>query len=90
MRDALCKGLAIDLDPRVFRPGDTATTQVAHIGVQIWRLTAAPAYDIVCLRGYAGSLWRWLELSAAEFGLELLPPGPMESEAGTGSSADTT
>lgn len=84
VREALCKGIAIDLDPRAFRPGDTATTQVAHIGVQLWQLDAAPTYDIVALRGYAGSLWRWLELSAAEFGLEFMAQGPMESDGSPG------
>lgn len=72
VRDALAKGLAIDLHPRAFRPGDTAVTQVAHIGVQIWQLDSAPTYEMVAFRGFAGSLWRWLELSAAEYGLEFL------------------
>lgn len=71
VRDALAKGLPIDLHPRSFRPGDTAVTQVAHLGVQIWQIDAAPTYEIAVFRGFTGSLWRWLELSAAEYGLEL-------------------
>lgn len=78
VRDTLAKGIAIDLDPREFRPGDTAMTQVAHFGVQLWQVDRAPTYDIVAFRSYAHSLWRWLDLSAAEFGLEFLPPGLME------------
>ena len=70
-RDALAKGLAIDLHPSAFATGDTALTQIAHIGVQIWQLDAAPTYEITAFRGFAASLWRWLELSAAEYGLEL-------------------
>jgi sarcosine oxidase subunit gamma len=71
VRDVLAKGLPIDLHPRVFRPHDTAVSQISHIGVQIWQLDAAPTYEIAAFRGFAGSFWRWLEASAAEHGLEL-------------------
>lgn len=80
IRDTFAKGLPIDLDPRVFGPGDAALSQIAHIGVQIWQLDAAsngtggdgsPTYELAAPRGFAGSLWHWLLSSAAEFGLEL-------------------
>jgi sarcosine oxidase subunit gamma len=71
VRDVLAKGLPIDLHPRVFQPGDTAVSQIGHIGVHIWQLDAAPTYEVAAFRGFAGSLWRWLESSAAEHGLEL-------------------
>ena len=74
VRDTLAKGFDIDFHPHVFRPGDTAVTQVAHIDVQIWQLDAAPTYEIAAFRGFAGSLWRWLELAAAEYGLQLTHP----------------
>jgi len=78
LRDVLAKGVPIDLDPRVFKPGDVATTLVAHIGVQIDMLDARPTYQLAAPRSMAGSFWSWLSASAAEFGYEFVPP------AGTG------
>lgn len=84
VRDALAKGVSIDLHPRAFKPGDTASTLLAHVGVQIWQVDATPTYDITAYRGYAGSVWNWLVASASEFGLEFEksvrathPPAPL-------------
>ncbi len=55
--------LPIDLHPRAFQPGHVATTVAAHIGVQIRQLDAAPTYELSCLRSFAGSLWRAVELA---------------------------
>lgn len=71
VRDALAKGCPIDLHPAVFSPGCTAMTQIAHIGVQIWQLDSAPTYEIAAHRSFAVSLWRWIELATAEYGLQL-------------------
>lgn len=70
VRDALAKGVPIDLHPRAFKPGDTASTILAHVGIQLWQIDAAPTYEIAAYRGYAGSVWNWLVASASEFGLE--------------------
>ena len=67
-RDALIKGVGLDLHPRAFGPGDAAVTVIAHIGAQLWQLDDRPTYEIAVYRSFAGSLWRWLEASAAEFG----------------------
>lgn len=67
-RDALIKGVGLDLHPRAFGPGDAAVTVIAHIGAQLWQLDDGPTYEIAIYRSFAGSLWRWLEASAAEFG----------------------
>lgn len=67
-RAALAKGTPIDLHPSVFRPGSAATTVISLIGAQIWQVDDAPTYDIAVFRAYAGSFWRWLASSAAEFG----------------------
>jgi len=67
-RDALIKGVGLDLHPRAFGPGDAAVTVIAHVGVQLWQLDDRPSYEIAAYRSFAGSLWRWLEASAAEFG----------------------
>ena len=67
-RDALAKGVAIDLDPSVFRPGDAATTSVALIGVTFWQLDAAPTFRFAVGRSFAPGFARFLVISAAEFG----------------------
>jgi heterotetrameric sarcosine oxidase gamma subunit len=72
VRDALAKGVAIDLHPRAFRTGDTAITSVAHVGVQFWQIDDAPTYEFTVARSFAASSWRWLEASAAEYGLEVV------------------
>ena len=72
LRDTLAKGIPIDLHPRAFKPGDTAATQVSHVGIQIWQIDSAPTYDIAAYRSTIGSLWHWLETSAAEYGLEFV------------------
>lgn len=75
-RAALAKGLPIDLHPSVFRTGSAATTVISLIGAQIWQVDETPTYDIAVFRGYAGSFWRWLAASAAEFGYTVEPaPG---------------
>ena len=70
-RDVLAKGLPIDLHPRVFRPGDTALTVAALIGVQIWQTNEAPTYELAVFRGFARSFWNFLTESAAEYGCEI-------------------
>lgn len=64
-RDILASLLPIDLHPRALAPGRVASTIAAHIGVQLRQIDVAPSYDLSCLRSYAGSLWRALELAGA-------------------------
>ena len=59
-RDALAKGVPIDLHPRAFRSGDAAVTTVAHIGVHLWQLDDTPTYEIAVFRSFARDFWRWL------------------------------
>ncbi len=72
VRDALAKGLTIDLHPRAFKSGDVAASAVAHIGVHLWQTDDQPTYEIAVPRGFALSFWHWLEASAAEYGLEFV------------------
>jgi methylglutamate dehydrogenase subunit D len=81
VRETLAKGIAVDLHPRAFRPGDTAMTRVAHVGVQLWQTDETPTYALSVARSLAGSLWHWLAASAAEYGLELAPP-PLSATQG--------
>ncbi len=72
--DILAKCLPIDLDPRVFKPGDVALTRAGHIDLRCWHDQEPGVYEIACSRSYAGSLFSWLEESALEFGLVLASP----------------
>src|SRR5262245_40140105 len=71
-RDALAKGLAIDLHPRSFASGFVAATSVAHIAVLLWQLDDRPTYEFAIPRSYALNFWHWLQASAAEYGLEFV------------------
>jgi heterotetrameric sarcosine oxidase gamma subunit len=68
-RQALAKGLPVDLHPRVFGPGDAALTQIALIGAHIWQIDETPTYEIAVFRSMAGSFADWLIASAAEYGI---------------------
>ncbi len=71
-RQVLAKGIGLDLDARVFKPGDVALTMAAHIAVQLWQIDAKPSYEIAMFRSLAVSFWHWLSASAAEFGYEVV------------------
>ncbi|MFK8253150.1 sarcosine oxidase subunit gamma [Ancylobacter terrae] len=71
VREALAKGVAIDLDPLAFAAGDAAVTSAALIGVTFWQLDAAPAYRFLVGRSVASGFVRFVVASAAEFGLRL-------------------
>jgi sarcosine oxidase subunit gamma len=87
-RDALAKGVPIDLDPRAFRADDAALTVVSHIGVQLWRsdevldhdgidshkLEHDEAYEFAMFRSFANSFWRWLLNAGAEYGVTVTKP----------------
>jgi methylglutamate dehydrogenase subunit D len=70
VRDALAKGVPIDLHPRAFKPGDAAATLVSHIAIHLWQLDDQPTYELAVARSLAQSFWHWLETSAAQYGLE--------------------
>lgn len=74
IRDALGKGLSVDLDPRAFRPGHAAITTVAQIGVLLWQRDERPTYEFALPRSLAQSYWHWLGEATAEWGLEWRPP----------------
>jgi methylglutamate dehydrogenase subunit D len=68
-RDALSKGVLVDLHPRAFQPGDTAVTSVAHIAVHFWQADPAPTYEFAAFRSSGTAFWEWLIASTAEFGV---------------------
>ena len=67
-REALAKGVPIDLHPRVFTPGDTAITTVAYMGVHFWQLDETPTYELAVFRSFGAAFWQWLVCASAEFG----------------------
>ncbi len=69
VREALAKGFPIDLDARVFGPGDTALTVVGHVNVHLWQIDRAPTYEIAVARSFAASFCEWLFAAAASYGL---------------------
>lgn len=71
-RDALAKGVLVDLHPRTFRPGDCAVTAVGHVGVHFWQVNSAPTFEFVVYRSLAVSFWEWLASSSAEFGVSVV------------------
>jgi len=73
VRETLAKGVPIDLDPRAFRPGDTALTSVAHINVQFWQIDDAPTYEFAVFRSFAAAFCDWLLIASAEFGALVRP-----------------
>ena len=76
VRDALAKGIELDLHPHAFRPGDAAVTTASHIGVNLWQVADDPVYRLLVVRTYFGSLWSWLSASAAAYGCEVRPAQP--------------
>ena len=71
IRDCLAKGVALDLHPSAFSTGDCALTNIHHVSVQLWQINDAPVYEMAFARSYSASLWHWLEVSAAEYGLNV-------------------
>lgn len=75
VREALAKGVAVDLHPVAFRAGDAATTVVSHVGLTFFQRDATPAYRFVVGRSFAPAFLRWLTVSAAEYGFALSGTG---------------
>jgi heterotetrameric sarcosine oxidase gamma subunit len=63
------KGIQIDLAPDAFPVGRAAVTNIAHIGVSLWKVDDVPTFDIAVTRSFAGSFCHWLETSTAIHGL---------------------
>ena len=70
VREVLAKGVPIDLHASAFRPGDAASTLVAHIPVNLWQVDERPSYEFAIARSLAQSFWQWLTAAAAEYGLQ--------------------
>lgn len=81
VREVLAKGVSIDLHPRAFKTGDLAVTTASHLAVHLWQVSDQPVYRLLVVRTYFDSLWRWIAVSAAAGGCEVLPPLPYASRS---------
>lgn len=72
-RDCLAKMLSIDLHPGVFKTGHTASTQMAHMAVNIWR-DGNDVFKVLVFTSFAESLWRAILDHGAEYGVDIVEP----------------
>jgi methylglutamate dehydrogenase subunit D len=70
-RQALSKGVLIDLHDSTFRPGSAASTSIANMSVTLWQVDDKPTYEFAVFRSFAESFWEWLVEASAEFGVEI-------------------
>lgn len=65
-RKVLAKGTMVDLSTDLFAIGQSAMTQIGHIGAMITRVED-DSFELIVLRSFAGSLWHELHHMAGEF-----------------------
>jgi sarcosine oxidase subunit gamma len=70
-RDLLARGVSLDLHPRVFGPGQCAQTGMSKSNVLLHQTGDEPSYEIYILKSFADYLWRWMSLTAEDFGLAI-------------------
>jgi methylglutamate dehydrogenase subunit D len=75
VRDALAKGVGLDLHPQAFKTGAAAATVVSHVPVMLWRHATADRFEFAVPRSFFGSFMTWLHSSGLEFGIEYLGAG---------------
>ena len=57
----LSRGIAIDLDPSCFKPGQCVQTIMAHANVTVLNHSQEESiFDLIVRRSFADHLWRWL------------------------------
>lgn len=59
LRDALAKGLPIDLDPAAFGPGSFRRTRLGQVAAAVW-VRPDGAFELMCFRSVAGFVADWL------------------------------
>jgi sarcosine oxidase subunit gamma len=72
-RELLARGVSLDLHPRVFGAGQCAQTGMSKANVLLHQTGAGakPSYEIYILKSFADYLWRWMSLTAEDFGLAI-------------------
>jgi len=66
-REALAKLAPVDLDPKVFRPGEVRRTRMAQIPAAFW-LSGPQAFTVICFRSVARYAFDILSLSVSHDG----------------------
>ena len=61
----LQRGAFVDFAAPAFGPGSVAVTVIAHIGVIIRQIDAAPTYEIAVFRSLGEGFRHWLDTTAA-------------------------
>ena len=69
-RAVLAKGTPVDLHESVFAIGDSAVTQMAHVGVHLVR-TGEDSFELSVFRGFSANFWDWLTTMSEEFGYQV-------------------
>lgn len=69
-RAVLAKGTPVDLHHSVFAIGDSAVTQMAHVGAHLVR-TGDDAFELSVFRGFSANFWDWLTTMSEEFGYQV-------------------
>jgi sarcosine oxidase subunit gamma len=70
-RAVMAKGCRLDLHPRVFRTGDSASTRIGHINCTFLQRDEIPTYDIIVPSTLARAFVDWILPASEEFGAEL-------------------
>ena len=70
VRDVLCKGCPIDLDPQSFSAGHVAATLLGHLNVVIDCITD-DVFDLYVTRSYDHFAQDWLVRAGKEFGVSI-------------------
>ena len=73
--DVLKKGVPLDFDAKVFKPGQAALTGLHHTPVLIHRIRE-DRFEIYAMRTFAHSVWDWLTDAALEFGYDVASEAP--------------
>ena len=71
--DMLAKGTAVDLDVTAFPAGQSATTLLGHVSVQLTRV-ALDGFELLVLRSFALDVWYSLIAMGREYGVRAEAP----------------
>ncbi|WP_332691438.1 sarcosine oxidase subunit gamma [Devosia sp.] len=71
--DMLAKGTAVDLDVTAFPVGQSATTLLGHVSVQLTRV-APDGFELLVLRSFAQDVWDSLIAMGREYGVTAEAP----------------
>lgn len=69
-RKVLAKGTPVDLHPNHFAAGQSANTQMAHVGVHL-TCVDTNTFELSVFRGFSESFWEWLCEMSLEFGYQV-------------------